>query len=351
VTRDLRKNESRNCFHAALRTCSVALGPRETTRVHSAAPKTYSVELYAWPKSHATWRRVITFAFVTVALHATPALEPSLQLAGTIQAIAQEADGVTTLRPKDLAEKILNDRLPPEQREKHVRDAVARAADVVRAMAGDLSENDEAEEYRRIPWIWRVSIAAGRQQDATILLPLFDASLPQAGEPLRDWQSVVLGGGIINGLSLEGRWPREVIENWLAEQPELGRRWYRTVELAKLMTDNERVRKGTRYDAQRILGVATWEETGAQLVRYLPRETDGELQMGAVSGLSDIQHPRAAAALLQNLKQLTPGNRKLAIDALLRSPERKKLLQESLGRGQVDPSWLSEEQSKRLMED
>ena len=37
--------------------------------------------------------------------------------------------------------------------------------------------------------------------------PLLDASLPKRGEPLRDWQAVVVGGGAVNGISLEGGWP------------------------------------------------------------------------------------------------------------------------------------------------
>jgi len=66
---------------------------------------------------------------------------------------------------------------------------------------------DTPREYERIPDIWRPAIAAGKRNDAAELKRLLDLSLPKADEPLRHWQAVVIGGGIINGLSMEGVWP------------------------------------------------------------------------------------------------------------------------------------------------
>ncbi len=80
-----------------------------------------------------------------------------------------------------------------------------------------LPDNDEAEEYRRIPWIWRVAVAAGRAKDEASLKPLTDVSMPKDGERLRDWQAVVLGGGVVMGLSQAGTWPRDVMAPWLAD--------------------------------------------------------------------------------------------------------------------------------------
>ena len=61
-----------------------------------------------------------------------------------------------------------------------------------------------------------------RGDDAKVLAGLIDLSLPRKGEPLRDWQAVVLGGGVINGLSLEGKWPGKRLAELLARQPRTG---------------------------------------------------------------------------------------------------------------------------------
>ena len=40
-----------------------------------------------------------------------------------------------------------------------------------------------------------------------------------------------------------------------------------------------------------MLGVEPWEKRGEQLARYLKPGTHEELQMGAVSGLADVDAP------------------------------------------------------------
>ena len=64
----------------------------------------------------------------------------------------------------------------------------------------------------------------------------------------------------------------------------------------------------------RMLGVEPWAKRGDHLVRYLTHE-NAELQMGAVSGLADVNAPQATEALVGAIPTLTEGNRKLAIDA------------------------------------
>ena len=68
------------------------------------------------------------------------------------------------------------------------------------------------------------------------------------------------------------------------------------VEIELDVADDESVRSGTRYDALRILGTDKFEKSGARLVEYLADENH-ELQMGAVSGLADMEEPAAAQAL------------------------------------------------------
>jgi hypothetical protein len=203
-------------------------------------------------------------------------------------------------------------------------------------------------EYDRIPEIWEHAIAAGKRNDATEVHRLLDLSMPKEDEPLADWQAVVLGGGVINGISQKGLWPKRRLAELVADQPELQARWNRTVELASAMADNEAVKTGTRYDGLRILGADDYQKWGPQLVRYLAAGVDDELHMGAVSGLSDMESTEVAAALIEAFPRLNEENRKLAFDALLRTPEREAALQTAVKDGKVSEEQLTAEQVGKL---
>ena len=203
-------------------------------------------------------------------------------------------------------------------------------------------------EYERIPWIWRVSIAAGKRNQGPQLKKILDVSLPRDGEPLRDWQAVVIGGGVINGLTLVNVWPGERVPEILGDDGALKARWQRALDLASPMTDDEKTPKGTRYDALRMLGVEPWDKRGEQLVRYLGRDVHAELQMGAVSGAGDVKDPRATAALIAALPGLTEGNRKLALRVLVRDEQRVAALRHALEEGAIDAALLDDETKQRL---
>jgi len=211
-------------------------------------------------------------------------------------------------------------------------------AELIAEMARDLPPGPG--EYERIPWIWRVAIAAGKRNEAAKLKKMLDVSLPQPGEPLRDWQAVVIGGGIINGLTQAGVWPADRIVEIIGDDRKLRERYQRALDLSSAMTDDEKVPKGTRYDALRMLGVEPFDKRGEQLVRYLGKDVHGELQMGAVSGLGDVRDPRATAALIAALTGLTEGNRKLALQALVRDEDRIAALREAVTAGKVDEALL-----------
>jgi HEAT repeat protein len=113
------------------------------------------------------------------------------------------------------------------------------------------------------------------------------------------------------------------------------------------MADDESVRSGTRYDALRILGAHEFDRSGEQLKKYLSHQ-DAELQMGAISGLSDMDSPEAAEAILASFEKYTEENRKLAIDALLRNGERRAMLQRAIDDGRIPASALTAEQADKL---
>jgi hypothetical protein len=247
----------------------------------------------------------------------------------------------------DVARRLLDDTLPQATRQALVNQHPTLAADLVREMTRGLKE--AKEEYRRIPWIWRVSIAAGKRNDAGQVTRLLEVSLPGKDEPLRHWQAVVIGGGIINGVSQAGAWPGERLAELLAGKADLAARWEQALEQSLTMADDEKVPTGTRYDALRMLGLGTWQKHGVRLAKYLGPDVHAELQMGAVSGLADMPVPEAGRALLAGLRHCTPANRKLALDALLRDPTRVALLLEAVEKKEVTREALGQERVQRLL--
>jgi hypothetical protein len=265
----------------------------------------------------------------------------------TVSAIAAAEDRFNAQRA---ARDILDDSLAAEKREQLVDASVPHAAEVVRAMTKDMPD-DQAEEYRRIPWIWRVAIAAGKKNDEKALRELLDASLPTKDTPLADWQAVVIGGGIINGVSQAGQWPTQRIKELLSVEQYKQRcwsRWERTIELAATMVDNEETPTGTRYDALRILGAASWDKYGEMITKYLASDVHEELQMGAISAAGDFDDDQAVQALLNSMQGFTQGNRSIAIDTLLEPMRHFTQLREAVRDGRVREEWLSDEQKQKL---
>jgi putative membrane-bound dehydrogenase-like protein len=200
------------------------------------------------------------------------------------------------------------------------------------------------EEYERIPKIWESAIAAAKRNEADELVRLLELSLPDKGEPLADWQAVVIGGGVINGVSIVGEWPARRIAELMKDRPDLRAKWDRTILLADAMADNEKVKTGTRYDALRIIALGDWDKYGKKLIGYLQAGVDPELNMGAVSGLSDMENDAVPPALIGSLGHLDETNRKLAIEALVRTPERARRLLDAIERGAVREDLLTSEQ-------
>lgn len=213
--------------------------------------------------------------------------------------------------PGVIAAYLLDDDQPSAEREAAVKVHYMLAPELLREMVRDLPVGTP-EEYRRIPWIWRVAIQAGRRNETDSIGRLLDLSLPHPDEPLRDWQMVVIGGGLINGLSQIGVWPGERLHEILKPNHALTQRLERAVSMSSKLADDPTIPSGTRYDALRMVALGDPEAATEHLRRYLGADAGEELQMGPVSGLSDIRDARAMETLAAKLEQLTPNNQKLA---------------------------------------
>jgi hypothetical protein len=250
--------------------------------------------------------------------------------------------------PQGAAARILDDQVSEGEREALIRKFLHEAPALMAAMTADLKPGTP-EEYRRIPWIWRVAIAAGKQNESPVLTAILDQSLPRDEQPLQDWQAVVIGGGLINGISQLNQWPGERLGGLVADKPALKARWNRALEQAEVMAESERVPTGTRYDALRMVPLRGWPTCGAQMRKYLARGIHDELQMGAVSGTVDVNAPEATQALVTGLPALTSGNRILALDGLLRNSARVTALLDALEASSIQPAWLNDSHRRKLL--
>ncbi|MGI9455079.1 MAG: c-type cytochrome [Aeoliella sp.] len=235
---------------------------------------------------------------------------------------------------EQIAPFLLDESQPVERRQAVIDLRPGMGPSIVSLLSSDMND-DSDEEYRRIPWIWRVAIACGKRNDGGELRDLLDECLPRDAEILHDWQAVAIGGGIINGISQKGLWPDERLPDVLTGVPDGLARWSRTLDLAAELADDESVRLGTRYDALRIIALAGWERRGAHLLRYLREEVPDELQMGAVSGLVDIRSDKATEYLITHFPKLSAQNQKLALQGLMRTESRSVALLEAIGEGRV----------------
>jgi putative membrane-bound dehydrogenase-like protein len=249
--------------------------------------------------------------------------------------------------PAEIAKLILDDKQSAERRNRLIANNPLQAAKIVEAMAKDIP--DEKEEYRRIPWIWRVAVASGKRNKSEETRAMLDVALPGEKEKLRDWQAVVIGGGIINGISLVGDWPGPQIGYAIGDDRTRLARWQSAIEQSFQMADNPKVKDGTRYDALRMIALAEPDKAIPALSKYLVKDTNAELQMGAVSGLGDIRSEKATELLVKGLPDFAKGNRDLAIAALLRTADRARALLDALAAGNAKKEWLNESHRKGLL--
>lgn len=270
-------------------------------------------------------------------------------LAALLLASSAFEGSVRAADPDELARRILDDSRPAAEREAIVKENGEISAELLTAMTVGLDPGTP-EEYRRIPWIWRVAIAAGKRNHGPEVLKLLERSVPAPGARLDDWRAVVIGGGIINGITQAGDWPGARIVGLIHGHPDLEARWRRSIDLASVMADDPKVPSGTRYDALRMLGAQPWERRGAHLFRYLLKGTHPELQMGAISALGDIPSPCVSQALLSGIGHYNEPNRNLALDALLRDESRALALLEAVAEGRVSPEALGARRVKALRE-
>ena len=149
---------------------------------------------------------------------------------------------------------------------------------------------------------------------------------------------------------MEGVWPERRIKELLKDDAKMTKRRNRVLELADKMADDEKVPAGTRYDALRILGAGLRFSRGGgpRIWRSSWRATTGELQMGAISGLSDMENADISEAILASLKKYKDSNRALAVDVGSSTTAAQGQAASAIEAGQITSESLTPEQLNKL---
>ena len=257
--------------------------------------------------------------------------------------VGQQPNFPTTALPRtplprqahQIAPFLLDEAQPVARRQQVIDRRPGLGPAIISQLVSDLAPGDAIEEYRRIPWIWRVAIAVAKRNDGGEIRDLMEMAVAPTSEPLRDWQAVVLGGGLINGATQIGVWPDKRLNEILVGLPTVKAAWPEALGKSMRMSDDPRIRAGTRYDALRMVALLDASQAIPQLRKYLGPNTPTELQMGAVSGLVDVDSPDSTQLLIGALAHLAGRNRQLALEGLLRTELRSNALAKHIKSGQL----------------
>ena len=180
-----------------------------------------------------------------------------------------------------IASQLLDDKLSQEERKQIVESHPDIALDLLKALTDGLKPGNE--EYRRIPWIWRVAIEAAKRNEGTQVRDILVSSLPKARRA-----AARLAGGRHRRrdhqrAQPEDIWPREQLTELLAGDAGLQSRWDRLLVQAGEMADNETVvhRHALRRAADsrlRRMGAARRAPAAVPGRRHERRAADGGRQ-------------------------------------------------------------------------
>ncbi|RCS54081.1 hypothetical protein DTL42_02715 [Bremerella cremea] len=121
------------------------------------------------------------------------------------------------------------------------------------------------------------------------------------------------------------------------------------LDLAAKKAEDTSVRKGTRYDALRLISLNSWGTSKEALVRYAAADNDAALIRGAVEGLGDVPHVEAATALHQTLSDVPSELRVFVMNGLLRADGNRVYLLDAISAKMVSAESLSQEVRQGLI--
>ncbi|SHG50797.1 putative membrane-bound dehydrogenase domain-containing protein [Fodinibius roseus] len=104
-----------------------------------------------------------------------------------------------------------------------------------------------------------------------------------------------------------------------------------------------------RRDAIRLLGVGPVGEYAGMLMDLVSPEEPPEVQAAAARTLQDLEGPEIGKRLLSGWDQMTPPVRRAAMETMLADDDRISLVFDAIEEGELSPSAVSWNDTKRLM--
>ncbi|MFN9591883.1 MAG: neutral/alkaline non-lysosomal ceramidase N-terminal domain-containing protein [Pirellulaceae bacterium] len=247
----------------------------------------------------------------------------------------------------EVAEQLLAPGLDPARRQRMIDSFWPKTDQILHHWSQQQPWSAE-DQVRWIPTIWMLTNRACKSGDQDLAMRILDEALPRIDGTIDDWRVVVLGGGVVGGLSDSITWPRPVIENWMESDAQRIARCQRVLMFSIEKAADEKTSTGTRYDALRLVGMLPEEQVFSVLDPYWNGDVHEELRMGAISAASDIDSPQSVPLLSTAAKNESGHLRSLAIDGLLRTQAGRKSLVEELRMGNLPADALTAAQHERL---
>ena len=222
------------------------------------------------------------------------------------------------------------------------------AVDVLTILVTSVKSASGEQTDKLVDTMWRIALLIGQQNNAGQVLRVLDVVLPQSADAIADWQIVVMGSGIIEGISKQTDWPKRRIDEILKEDKLLLKNWKKCLQKAGRKASDASNSTRIRYDALRIVAFDRWDNVEPLLREFTAKRANKELQTAAVKALAIIEDIESAKLLISEIKSLKPRDQKLAIDALVKTSERIELLLTKIGKDDSISKLIKGSQIKDL---
>lgn len=154
---------------------------------------------------------------------------------------------------------------------------------------------------------------------------------------------------LVNGMQRRGLRLTSFIKQLSDSNKETHRQLQTFLKEANELAAKSSIDINRRESATRLLAHASWKDAKATLVQLFDRKTPKQLRLSAIQSLAQFYEPEVSKILMEGWRTYTPDIRRAVTDAMLRRPERIRLLFEEIKAKRVKPGDLDAVQTRRLL--
>jgi putative membrane-bound dehydrogenase-like protein len=195
----------------------------------------------------------------------------------------------------------------------------------------------------KLALLQELTAVAGARRDAAEITGLMQSLQAIKGPDVVRWQVAALVG-LAEGMGRRG----SQLAAFFDKLPAATRPTALFADAARRAAD-PKLELADRVAAVRLLGHAPWKTAEPALTPLLAGDAPQEVRLAAMRALAAQPHADVGALLLQSWKGLTPALRREATEALLRQPQRIKLLLAAIEAGKVKAGDLDPARVRQLL--